>query len=136
MPKQLELKQIPYIAKLPKGQRNALVLNVVRNLTYEKTASELGCTIGTVRSRISRARATLQNLVLANEPIPSITALKDWHKEDIVFGANPGSEVVTGLAILERMANGALKDMPELSRRISRGLIRPLSVRSKELEAV
>ena len=44
---------------LPVEQREVLLLIAVAELTYEETAEALGIPVGTVRSRMSRARATL-----------------------------------------------------------------------------
>jgi RNA polymerase sigma-70 factor (ECF subfamily) len=44
---------------LPVEQREVLLLVAVAELTYEETAAALGVPVGTVRSRMSRARATL-----------------------------------------------------------------------------
>lgn len=48
-----------YIAKLPPLQREALLLVGAQGLTYEAAAEVMGCETGTVKSRVSRARATL-----------------------------------------------------------------------------
>jgi RNA polymerase sigma-70 factor (ECF subfamily) len=47
------------IARLPVEYREALVLSDVKELTYAETAAVLGCPVGTVRSRLHRARALL-----------------------------------------------------------------------------
>lgn len=44
---------------LPAGQREVLLLVAVAELTYEETAEALGVPVGTVRSRLARARAAL-----------------------------------------------------------------------------
>ena len=44
---------------LPTGQREVLLLVAVAELTYEETAEALGVPVGTVRSRMARARAAL-----------------------------------------------------------------------------
>ena len=41
---------------LPEDLRNAIVLREIEGLSYEEIATEMGCPIGTVRSRIFRAR--------------------------------------------------------------------------------
>jgi RNA polymerase sigma-70 factor (ECF subfamily) len=46
--------------ELPRKLREVLVLRNVENLTYEQIATVLDCSIGTVKSRIARARETLR----------------------------------------------------------------------------
>ena len=47
------------IGNLPEAQRQALILVGAEGRTYEEAASALGCQVGTVKSRVSRARAVL-----------------------------------------------------------------------------
>jgi RNA polymerase sigma factor (sigma-70 family) len=53
---------------LPAEQREVLLLVAVAELTYEETAAALGIAVGTVRSRLSRARAQLVAAVPLEEP--------------------------------------------------------------------
>jgi RNA polymerase sigma-70 factor (ECF subfamily) len=54
--------------KLPEGQREALLLVGADGLTYEEAAQVLGCAVGTVKSRVNRARNCLAELMsLAGE---------------------------------------------------------------------
>lgn len=46
-------------SELDPDQRDAFVLTQLLGFTYEEAASLLGCPIGTVRSRVARARARL-----------------------------------------------------------------------------
>lgn len=48
-----------HIGKLPELQREALLLVGAQGLTYEAAAEVMGCQTGTVKSRVSRARALL-----------------------------------------------------------------------------
>jgi RNA polymerase sigma-70 factor (ECF subfamily) len=57
------------LAQLPAAHRNALLLVAWGDLTYEQAATSLGVPVGTVRSRISRARARLRQ-ALADHDIP------------------------------------------------------------------
>ncbi|MFG2797878.1 sigma-70 family RNA polymerase sigma factor [Streptomyces pseudovenezuelae] len=52
---------------LPDERREAFVLTQVVGLSYEETAGFTGCPVGTVRSRVSRARATLERQLLESE---------------------------------------------------------------------
>ncbi|WP_433243309.1 RNA polymerase sigma factor [Streptosporangium sp. CA-135522] len=48
------------LAGLPRGNRDALLLVTWADLTYEQTTEALGVPVGTVRSRVSRARSRLR----------------------------------------------------------------------------
>ena len=50
------------INQLPDGERDALLLHVWERLPYDEVAAALGVPIGTVRSRINRARKKLREL--------------------------------------------------------------------------
>ena len=52
---------------LPPDQREALVLVGASGLSYEEAAEVLGTRIGTVKSRVSRARARLERLLDGGE---------------------------------------------------------------------
>jgi RNA polymerase sigma-70 factor (ECF subfamily) len=47
------------IASLPAGQRAALVLAYYQQLSYPEVAAALGCSVGAVKTQMSRALATL-----------------------------------------------------------------------------
>ncbi|UED84702.1 RNA polymerase sigma factor [Streptomyces profundus] len=48
--------------RLTKGERQTFMLHVWSGLSYEETAQALGIRVGTVRSRLSRARTRLRRL--------------------------------------------------------------------------
>jgi len=50
------------IMRLPVEQREVLLLAAVEELRYEEIATALGIPIGTVMSRLSRARAKLRRM--------------------------------------------------------------------------
>ena len=50
------------VTSLPEPERDALVLHVWEALSYEEVADALGVPVGTVRSRIHRARRRLREL--------------------------------------------------------------------------
>lgn len=53
------------LSRLPRAQRDVLVLVALEDVTYEEAAEILDVPVGTVRSRLSRAREALR---LADEP--------------------------------------------------------------------
>jgi RNA polymerase sigma-70 factor (ECF subfamily) len=60
------------IVALPADQRTVVVLVDVQGLTYRETAEVLGISLGTVKSRLSRARTHLRNRLLAcREVLPA-----------------------------------------------------------------
>ena len=48
---------------LPRKHREVIVLCDVEQLSYEDAAASIGCAVGTIRSRLHRARATLAGLL-------------------------------------------------------------------------
>jgi RNA polymerase sigma-70 factor (ECF subfamily) len=54
-------------AKLASTQREALLLAVLEGQSYEVIAAHTGVSVGTVKSRISRARDTLERLLLEGD---------------------------------------------------------------------
>lgn len=65
------------IQSLPIDQRIAVVLSDIDGFTYEEIAEATGTNIGTVKSRLSRARALMREVLLANEELlPSRYRLK------------------------------------------------------------
>jgi RNA polymerase sigma factor (sigma-70 family) len=63
----------PAVGQLTQGERDALILFAVEGLTYPEVAAALTIPVGTVRSRISRARSRLRELLVA-----SGQQLSDW----------------------------------------------------------
>ena len=49
------------IQRLPKDQREALRLIAVDELSYEEVADTIGCAVGTLKSRVHRARLQLRS---------------------------------------------------------------------------
>ena len=49
------------MAELPAKFREVLLLRNIENMSYEEIALALGCSVGTVKSRIARAREAMRN---------------------------------------------------------------------------
>jgi RNA polymerase sigma-70 factor (ECF subfamily) len=58
-----------YVARLPDGQRQALVLRFSEGLRYEEIADILKCPVGTVKSRIFHGLAALRNALKGDQEI-------------------------------------------------------------------
>lgn len=63
-------------ARLPVEQRALLLLVSVEGLSYKQAAETLGIPIGTVMSRLSRARVALRELTEGNPVPPALRRLK------------------------------------------------------------
>jgi RNA polymerase sigma-70 factor, ECF subfamily len=60
----LEFKELQQaLGKIPADQREALILVGASGFSYEETAEICGCAVGTVKSRVNRARAKLAELL-------------------------------------------------------------------------
>jgi RNA polymerase sigma-70 factor (ECF subfamily) len=60
-----ELRQA--LAKLPEDQREALILVGASGFSYEEAANICGCAVGTIKSRVNRARTHLAQLMSLGE---------------------------------------------------------------------
>jgi RNA polymerase sigma-70 factor (ECF subfamily) len=59
------------LAKLPEDQREALILVGASGFSYDEAAAICGCAVGTIKSRVNRARNRLAQLL-------SIESLNDF----------------------------------------------------------
>jgi RNA polymerase sigma-70 factor (ECF subfamily) len=62
------------MARLPPEHREALVLVGAAGLTYEEAAEICGCALGTIKSRVNRARARLLKIMDADGPSDTFAA--------------------------------------------------------------
>jgi RNA polymerase sigma factor (sigma-70 family) len=62
---------------LPEDQRLAVVLSDIQGMAYEEIAQITGANIGTVKSRLSRGRARLREVLRAGELLPAKYRLPD-----------------------------------------------------------
>jgi RNA polymerase sigma factor (sigma-70 family) len=60
------------IARLPRRYRAALLLCDLGGLSHEEAASRLGCAVGTIGSRVSRARERLRDRLVRRGVAPSV----------------------------------------------------------------
>jgi RNA polymerase sigma-70 factor (ECF subfamily) len=79
------------LAMLPAEQREALVLVGAGGFAYEEAAVICGCAVGTVKSRVSRARRALMEILRRGE----------YHRD----GAPAGEAMGAILAQAERLSN-------------------------------
>jgi RNA polymerase sigma-70 factor (ECF subfamily) len=70
-----------HVAELPEVQRHAMVLRYSEDLSYEEIAQVLGCPVGTVKSRLHHALATLRSKVDATENDARLPALREARDE-------------------------------------------------------
>jgi RNA polymerase sigma factor (sigma-70 family) len=86
---------------LPRAHREVVALCDLEELPYATAASILGCPIGTVRSRLSRARA-----LLATRLAPTELTSEDEEEEPAV--SRPGEELGVDEAALSLSCRGSL----------------------------
>lgn len=69
--------------QLPPDQREVLILVGASGLTYEEAAEICGCRLGTIKSRVSRARAELKRIL--NEDAVTTSRLESGKHEEEAF---------------------------------------------------
>ena len=80
------------LAKLPPDQREALILVGASGFSYEDAASICGCAVGTIKSRVNRARTRLADLL-------AIDTIDDFGPDRAIraaMAAERPSQVVNG----------------------------------------
>lgn len=60
--------------QLPDEHREALVLVGAAGLTYEEAAEICGCALGTIKSRVNRARTRLLKIMEADSAVDALVA--------------------------------------------------------------
>ncbi|NTW00754.1 MAG: sigma-70 family RNA polymerase sigma factor [Oscillochloris sp.] len=59
------------LADLPEDQRIVIILSDIQGMAYDEIATVTGTNLGTVKSRLSRGRARLRDILRAGELLPS-----------------------------------------------------------------
>src|SRR5690349_13757508 len=68
----LELRDLNRaLSSLSPGQRTALILVSASGFSYEEAAAICGCAVGTIKSRVARARETLLQILEGRQPLPA-----------------------------------------------------------------
>src|SRR4051812_21524912 len=70
--------------KLPQDQREALILVGASGFSYEDAATICGCAVGTIKSRVNRARSKLSGMLYVESP-------EDFGPDDTVRAVIGGS---------------------------------------------
>jgi RNA polymerase sigma-70 factor (ECF subfamily) len=71
---ELELRDLNRaLASLSSGQRAALILVSASGFSYEEAATICGCAVGTIKSRVARARTALLQMLEGHTPTPTET---------------------------------------------------------------
>lgn len=74
--------------QLSPTHREVLVLTVIHGWPYEKVAEQCNCQVGTIKSRVNRARAQLKKMMLGSEDGEELTKFASSGKEGIRKSAN------------------------------------------------
>ncbi len=88
------------LRRLPQRQREALILIAVGGFSYEDGAKLCGTPVGTVKSRVARARIALHKTLDGDKPLPRYSAARArGASEDILAQlsalAQPGAHVAS-----------------------------------------
>ncbi len=78
-------------AQLPPVQRDSMILVCVDGLSYAEVARRCRCSIGTVKSRVSRGRRNVQALLAAGDAIASRGAFRAIAGSDIAVAIGAAS---------------------------------------------
>ena len=93
----LEVKELlNAFPNLPAEQREAMFLIVAEGLSYEQAASICGCAVGTIKSRIGRARKELQAEFDGTRPIRRAGVPRPRARAGLRAPVQPGSQAKLG----------------------------------------
>ncbi|MBI1186698.1 MAG: sigma-70 family RNA polymerase sigma factor [Alphaproteobacteria bacterium] len=81
----LELNEVSRaLAVLPRDQHDALILVSAGGVSYEEAATICGCAVGTIKSRVNRARTALMALLEETRALPKGEAVGEQALETLV----------------------------------------------------
>ena len=94
------------LAQLSPEHREAIILVGAEGWTYEQTAEICGCAIGTVKSRVNRARLRLEELLnksplvaRSTQPSPLLPAqIQTWPARRRAASRRPGRDLLPNMA--------------------------------------
>lgn len=69
------------INQLSPQHKEVIIMREIQDMSYEEIANELGCSLGTVKSRLSRARRSLREKIEGNKELYNINYRLDKQKE-------------------------------------------------------
>ena len=79
----LELRDLNMaLSSLSPGQRTALILVSVSGFSYEEAAAICGCAVGTIKSRVARARETLLEMLEGRQPLSTDIDIRTMDDDD------------------------------------------------------
>lgn len=85
--------------QLSRTHREVLILTIIQGHPYEEVAEMCGCQVGTVKSRVNRARANLKRMLLGeDEPLEVVAeSVNDRHVlEELSTGSTPSPTSLAG----------------------------------------
>lgn len=83
---------------LPEDQREALILVGAGGLAYEEAAEVCGCAVGTIKSRVSRARKAVIDLLESNQ--------SGFSSDDTMRAAEAFDDIMEQAAAISAANNG------------------------------
>lgn len=82
---------------LPQDQREAIILVGAGGMAYEEAAEIVGCAVGTIKSRVSRARKALAALLDADTPAPASS-----DNPNVTSGVDAFNDIMDQVNVLSR----------------------------------
>jgi RNA polymerase sigma factor (sigma-70 family) len=118
------------LARLPGHLREAVVLCDLEGLPQDEVAGRLGCAVGTIKSRLSRARERLRGRLITRGVAPaalaggaSLAAVPDALGRSTLRAASDLAAGAAGRATALALAEGVAREMTMLKIKLSAGVI-------------